>query len=215
MTGIQVGHADALPPIVLFIGAERARMETVARHFEAAGLWVATSEPIEALDALAEIQPDLVVLTAGAAAREGELQLVQQLSDAARPKHTPIIILSTAPPSVPLSSRSLAARCLDDSLSSEELLIACREVIAAHAALATTPAAEDPSRCALPTRLTPHAAGSEAAPDARQCPGCGTPLDWVEHGRLFGADYDYYQWCAKGCGLYCYNRGDRQWLKLA
>jgi hypothetical protein len=40
----------------------------------------------------------------------------------------------------------------------------------------------------------------------RQCPGCGTTLEWLNAGRLHGVTYDYYRWCKTGCGLYCFNR---------
>jgi hypothetical protein len=49
----------------------------------------------------------------------------------------------------------------------------------------------------------------------RPCPGCGTPLEWVEQGSIAGVAYDYYRWCLKSCGLYCFDRSRAAWVKLA
>jgi len=49
----------------------------------------------------------------------------------------------------------------------------------------------------------------------RACPGCGGQLEWIERGRIGGTTYDYYRWCLKGCGLYCFDRDGRRWVKLA
>lgn len=49
----------------------------------------------------------------------------------------------------------------------------------------------------------------------RACPACGTALEWIERGRIDGLEYDYYHWCARGCGLHCYNRTTASWVKLA
>lgn len=50
---------------------------------------------------------------------------------------------------------------------------------------------------------------------ARGCPSCAQPLQFVETGRIAGSEYDYYHWCDRGCGLYCFDRGGRRWVKLA
>lgn len=49
----------------------------------------------------------------------------------------------------------------------------------------------------------------------RRCPGCQRMLEWIERGTIDGIEYDYYRWCGQGCGLYCFNRRARCWLKLA
>lgn len=49
----------------------------------------------------------------------------------------------------------------------------------------------------------------------RRCPRCSGRLDWVEQGTIGGTRYDYYRWCLKGCGLYCYDATAGQWVKLA
>jgi hypothetical protein len=57
----------------------------------------------------------------------------------------------------------------------------------------------------------------EARPDDRRrnCPQCGGPLEWLERGTIGGVEYDYYRWCARACGLYCYDRTAGQFQKLA
>jgi uncharacterized protein with PIN domain len=49
----------------------------------------------------------------------------------------------------------------------------------------------------------------------RRCPGCRRMLEWIERGTVGGTEYDYYRWCTQGCGLYCFNRRNGAWLKLA
>lgn len=49
----------------------------------------------------------------------------------------------------------------------------------------------------------------------RSCPDCGSRLEWIERGRIGGTTYDYYRWCLKGCGLYCFDRDAQRWVKLA
>jgi hypothetical protein len=49
----------------------------------------------------------------------------------------------------------------------------------------------------------------------RSCPVCARTLDWVEMGSIGGVEYDYYHWCEEGCGLYCFDRTGRRWIKLA
>jgi hypothetical protein len=49
----------------------------------------------------------------------------------------------------------------------------------------------------------------------RSCPRCHHTLDWIETGELDGALFDYYRWCARGCGLYCFDRGADSFVRLA
>jgi hypothetical protein len=60
-------------------------------------------------------------------------------------------------------------------------------------------------------------AGESEDPSATQrtCPGCGTPLEWIEEGTIGLRTYEYYRWCLKGCGLYCFDRHGAAWIKLA
>src|SRR5262249_23648452 len=48
----------------------------------------------------------------------------------------------------------------------------------------------------------------------RACPECGSTLDWVERGAIGGVTYDYFRWCFKGCGLFCFNCDAGKWVKL-
>jgi hypothetical protein len=49
----------------------------------------------------------------------------------------------------------------------------------------------------------------------RFCPGCGQLLEWIERNRIEQREFDYYHRCLRGCGLYCYDLGARNWIKLA
>jgi PAS domain-containing protein len=44
---------------------------------------------------------------------------------------------------------------------------------------------------------------------------CTELLEFIENGRLGYVWYDYYQWCASGCGLYCYDVQAQLWVKVA
>lgn len=49
----------------------------------------------------------------------------------------------------------------------------------------------------------------------RLCPNCGELLEWIERNRIEQREFDYYHRCLRGCGLYCYDLGGRNWIKLA
>jgi hypothetical protein len=50
---------------------------------------------------------------------------------------------------------------------------------------------------------------------ARRCPRCQEMLEWIETGELDGAMHDYYRWCARGCGLYYFDRRSGLFVRLA
>lgn len=61
----------------------------------------------------------------------------------------------------------------------------------------------------------PVARRRERVRDAHTCPVCASPLVWADRRTVGGIEYDYYRWCATGCGLYCFDRATDEWLKLA
>jgi hypothetical protein len=56
--------------------------------------------------------------------------------------------------------------------------------------------------------------GDESA-RARRCPCCSDILEWIETGELDGEMHDYYRWCARGCGLYYFDRRSESFVRLA
>jgi CheY-like chemotaxis protein len=203
---------DTLPPIVLLVDQHADILAAYAACFEASGLWVATSaDPVEALDAVQELRPDLLITDHF---DDPDFNLVQTIKQRVPPR-LPIILLSGRPlPDVPLAARQGADLCLEKPVQPETLLDSSRLLLERVRGLRTrgerepargTPVASAP----LPVQLP------EVSPRDRRCPQCAAPLEWIERGRLYGLEYDYYRWCQRGCGLYCYERQGRKWVKLA
>src|SRR3954466_10925666 len=81
-----------IPPIVLLVDDDRDALATYSAFFEASGVWAATSTaPDEALDAVEELKPDLIVTALGF---DGETDLVHSLRSRADTRHIPLILLS-------------------------------------------------------------------------------------------------------------------------
>jgi Response regulator containing CheY-like receiver, AAA-type ATPase, and DNA-binding domains len=204
-------QSDALPWIVLIVGSDEALLTSYSGHFERAGLWVAVStSPMEAIEAVRELRPDLVVTTTF---DDAECDLVVALKSGALTAHVPVILLTSQSDENPMSVE-LADMCLQAPVPSSRLLSCSKELIARsrdvkHSSEPVRPQAHQlvVTSSDTTTAEQPHA--------TRSCPKCGKRLEWIEHGRLNGVDYDYYRWCTTGCGLYCYERRAETWIKLA
>lgn len=87
--------ASAVPPIVLLVDDDRDTLEMYHAYFEASGFWVSTcSVPTEALDAVDDIHPDIVVTDIGFAGRADGADLVHALKGNEATRDIPIIVLS-------------------------------------------------------------------------------------------------------------------------
>lgn len=208
MTSLDNVHAESLPSIVLFVGPHADTLATYAAFFEAAGLWVATArDPVEALAAVQELKPDLVITDEFEAA---DLDLVHALKTTPESKAVPVILLTRRLRGVPAATREEADLCLETPVLPDTLLQSSRTIIGK-------------ARSSRQNENRERASGASArvevvrtdADTARRCPACAAPLEWIERGRLYGIEYDYYRWCPKGCGLYCYDCSGQSWVKLA
>jgi CheY-like chemotaxis protein len=212
-----------IPPIVLLVDDDRDTLAAYSAYFEASGMWVATTtQPGEALDAVQELKPDLIVTEVAFQGQPLGADLIHALKGNPATQDIPLIALSGGPPSDPVSdaTRAEATVCLTKPVLPDTLLVTARRLLAhshdlrerSDRALAKGAALIERS-----SRLTAKAAeiSERMASGSRLCPECGQALDWIEQGRIGGVAYDYYRWCLKGCGLFCYDRDARRWVKLA
>ncbi len=213
--------SDDLPPIVLLVEDDADTLAMYATYFESSGVWVATStRPAEALDAVQELKPDVVVTDLGFQGEPLGVDLVHTLKTAEPVRDIPLIVLSgQSLENLPPDTRAEADLCLVKPVLPDRLLASVRELIvqarelrkrsetARAKASELIPRSDELIRKAQ--SLAPLPAGTRA------CPECAKPLEWVERGRIGGVTYDYYRWCLKGCGLYCYDRDAARWVKLA
>lgn len=207
-------HPDILPPIVLLVLSDAEVAQTYQRAFEASGLWVDTASPVEAVAVAVELRPDLIVTDVFP---EAGGSMLESFKSSEFTGSIPVILLSSPPlRAVPIETRRLADVCLQQPVPAAALIAESQAVIA-RSRERTGSAAVAPARVRRPEPA--HASsprlGKPRQPAARNCPDCGTPLEWSERSRLLGTEYDYYRWCAKGCGLHCYDLENGTWVKLA
>lgn len=216
-----VSETQSLPPIVLLLDDERDILEMYSAHFEAEGVWVATAASArEGMVAVEELRPDLVVTDIGFGAETSGATFAQALKERPETSGIPLIVLTgLATDDVPSSVREDADLFLRKPVAPQALLVNVRRLLeSSHALRArserarasvaplTQKSAELLARAKTPVTPVPRQ-------DAR-CPQCCEPLSWVERGRVDAREFDYYHWCARGCGLYCYDIAARTWIRL-
>jgi len=205
------------PSIVLFVDDDSDTLDMYAAYFEMSGLWVAKSTtPADALSRVAELRPDLVVTDMGFAGRQAGIDFVSRLKTDDDTRGIPIIVLTgRGLEQVPAVTRSQADLCLVKPVLPDALLMDVQRLIALSHTLR--------DRCARARESAAAKGGVAEAPTPRRaraeqrdrpCPGCQGTLEWIERGRVAGADYDYYRWCAQGCGLYCFDCAAGKWVRL-
>jgi len=186
-----------VPPIVLLVAVQDARDESHVATLEEAGLWVAESGSFaDAFRDVVDLRPDVIVadLTANTLERQSR-EFVRTIKTSSATRAVPVVVLEApgaraqlrelGPPDTRVT-KPVSATALRDAV--ERTLAASREL---------------------------RQRTGETRVDRRACPECGGPLDWVERRTVGSVEYDYYEWCARGCGLYCFELSMEQWLKLA
>jgi CheY-like chemotaxis protein len=191
-------------------------------YFEADGVWVATAAtPDEGLSAVEELRPDVVITDIGFDGQPEGVHFVQMLKERPGTRDTPVIVLTgIAPADLPADTRHGADLFLRKPVTADALLENVRRLLESSHILR---ARGDRARARLSNLLKKSAdlqrsrgqvteAPGTATP---MCPNCRQPLEWVERATVGGREYDYYHWCLRGCGLYCFDRRGRSWVKLA
>jgi DNA-binding NtrC family response regulator len=210
--------AGELPPIVLLIDSDRAALEAYASCFERAGLWVATTTAAEeAVSSAEDLRPDVIIADADGDTAQGSLDAIEILKHHRSLSAVPIVLLQPAGAGACAS----ADVTLRKPVPAEFLLQRTRELVA-HSRELRGHSNELLGRSHLLTDKSKRLVGaSDAAARMAEgmsrtpCPECASLLEWVERGTIGGITYDYFRWCLKGCGLYCYNRDAGKWVKLA
>ena len=213
----------AVPPIVLLVDDDRDTLDLYSTYFEDAGLWVASaSSASDAVDAVAELKPDLVVADVGSSEAMTSTAVVDAVRQNPRTSTVPIILLAeSTPEKLPRVTVTEADLVLIKPVRADSLLARVRELLTHSRMLRVRSDAARTKTAALiqkSAQLIERSAALPArnAPD-RPCPSCGAALEWLECAVLDGLEYDYYRWCRNGCGLYSYQRSampGRHWIKL-
>jgi CheY-like chemotaxis protein len=224
MTNLSHGSIPAIPPIVLLVDDDKDTVDMYSAFLEGHGLWVASATtPDEAVEAADELHPNVVVTDLSFNGRPAGTAILDTLHDNPSTAAIPVILLTgRAAEEIPEETRREAALVLTKPVLPDTLLERLEQVLAHSARLRARS-----SRVRGETKRLVEKSGrlldrSERLkdvlePGGRPCPACGSRLEWLERGSVQGVEYDYYRWCANGCGLYCYERGGqgRKWIKLA
>ena len=211
----------ALPPIVLMVDDDAEALQEYSSVFESSGMWVATAtQPSEAMDAVDELRPNLIVTDFGLNVTSAA-EFVHTLKSTPTTHDIAVIVL-TAPapaPGVTGEARREADLCLTKPVAPATLLVRAQQLLDKTQSLRERigTVRQRTAELLARSRKLRETTAALSATMARQraCPGCGGGLEWIERGRIGGTTYDYYRWCLKGCGLYCFDRDGQRWVRLA
>jgi two-component system cell cycle response regulator DivK len=195
---------QGVPPIILFVDDDRDTLDLYGGYFEEHGLWVVrATDPDEALEVAVDLNPNLVVADLGFADQPLGIELVAQLKGDQQLQMTPLIVLSgRSQDELQESRRRGADMVLPKPCSPQALLDRVQHLLIASR--------DRREQAPYTIECRPH------PPSLRfRCPACGLFLEWIERSTLDGQEYDYFEWCKSGCGLYCYNRETQRWIKVA
>lgn len=206
-----------IPPIVLLVDPDREMLDAYSRELEHAGMWVAGTATYDELIASAEdLHPDVIIADTDGDGDGDALQTLRAMRRHSELSTTPLVVL------VPQRAESTpdADVALRKPVPPEFLLRRTREILVRAGAArgrSTVIGKQTRSLVQRSNHLLSKAAMIASAIDdaRRECPKCSAELDWVERGTIGGVSYDYYRWCSKGCGLYCFNRNTGTWIRLA
>lgn len=215
----QATSFSGVPPIVLLVDQYGQSSLEYRPILEAAGMWVTASGVQEALHATDELRPDVVVADADFDEATDGYRFVAGLGVSPWLREIPLITLTDSPslslpPLPPRDVRRLVKPVLPPVLLADiqqVLLQGYATRLRSDRDAAKSRELAERARALIPEERAPL----EEAPEvARYCPHCGALLAWVESAELAGDTYDYYRWCENQCGLFCYARRGRQWIKL-
>jgi CheY-like chemotaxis protein len=221
-TSLYESVTDSLPPIVLLVDDDRDTLDMYSSYLESAGLWVATAtNPTEGQAHARELRPNLLVTDIGFRGQQTGVDLIHAIKHDVQTAHIPVMVLTGTPvDDLPTQTQRDADLVLLKPVMPDVLLTRGQQLMSASASLrARSNAALERAYSLLDQNLAARQRVRESVENlgkrARGCPKCGSPLEWLERGTISGVEYDYYRWCLKGCGLYCYDRRAGDWIKLA
>ena len=216
-----VSDTQSLPPIVLFLDDERDILEMYSAHFEAEGVWVATAASArEGIIAVQELRPDLIVTDIGFGGEPSGATFAQAMKERRETWGIPLIVLTgLAIEDMPPTVKADADLFLRKPVAPQALLVSVRRLLeSSHALRARSDRARAKVRPLLQKSADqlarPKVPATPAPAHAERCPQCCEPLTWIERGRIEAREFDYYHWCAHGCGLYCFDVAAHKWTRL-
>ena len=214
--------STAVPPIILLVEDDADTRDMYSLFLESSGMWVATApHPRAASEMTIELKPDLIITDLEFGGERRGLQLAHDIKRNPDTAHVPVVLLSgRTAPELPSGGRADADVFLLKPVVPDELLIHVRTLLRRSRELRARNSAALSRAAGLMQRSNELMAKARAIETRvnvreRRCPACVQPLQWVETGRIDGVEYDYYHWCDRGCGLYCYDRAGSRWVKLA
>lgn len=212
----------SLPPIVLLLDDERDILEMYSAYFQAEGVWVATAASAhEGIAAVEELRPDLVITDIGFGAQPSGATFVEALRGRADTTGIPLIVLTgLATAELPPHVRSDADLFLRKPVEPRTLLLNVRRLLESSDALRARAGRARARMAQLMAKSADLAGRAKAltprpAPRQARCPQCLEPLHWRDTGVMEGRQFDYYDWCERGCGLYCFDAQTGASLRLA
>ena len=216
------GEQDTpLPPIVLVVDDHADTVEMYDVLLSAQGYWVArASTALEAFEYARDVHPDAIVTDLGLPGEMDGAELIRQLRADPVLQDVPILaVTGREPREVPSLSGLKMLGLLLKPVAPETLIARVRAALSESASLRSRSSVALARVAPLLTRsaglLAQSRRGQAEGVRTRPCPSCGGALEWLETGQLNGFEYEYYRWCAAGCGLYCYNVGTGDFELLA
>ena len=211
----------SVSPKVLLIHEDPPTLETYSRSLESAGIWVSTAmDPTVALARARELRPNLLVTDIRFGGRPSGLRLARMVKQEARTADVAVVVLTANREALTAETHTYADAILVKPVLPDVLLAEAQALLRRSAALHTHSVVAFQRARSVPRKpAVARPPGRDIVADLsrrpRDCPRCGSSLDWLARVRIGDVEYDYYRWCRKGCGLYCYDRGARDWIKVA
>lgn len=211
-----------IPSIVVFVSPAQRNGEPYRAALDAAGFWIADSHSWqEAVRDVVDIRPDIVIADLASQLPTGDVrEFVRLVKQDCATRAVPLVLLEEAsesqrPPLELDADVRLSKPCSPETLlnSVAHALAASRELRSRSGTSSARSAVslEEPSIA----RQEPKPSRRSTQSGTRTCPTCDRPLSWVDRRTVDGVEYDYYDWCASGCGLYCFDLQTDSPVKLA
>lgn len=210
-----------LPPIVLVVDDHADTVEMYEMLLGAQGYWVArASNGTDAFEYALDVRPDAIVTDLGLPGDMDGAELIRQVRSHPTLCDVPILAVTGRDPrDIPSLSGLKMLGLLLKPVAPETLLARVQTALEQSAELrsksAATIAKVEPLLAKSAALVAQNRRHGRAADSTRACPSCGEGLEWIETGKLNGAEYDYYRWCAGKCGLYCFNRTTQKFELLS
>ena len=210
-----------IPPIILFVGEDAHALPLYSAHLEQAGMWVASSSrPGEALSAVDELRPDVIVADVDFDEGSAGVSFIEGLAMSEATMAIPLIALSSdGSKGVPHSAKMRTTLWVPKRVIPDVLVANVQQLLVEGYAVRMRADRDNKRFQDLAGRsrglLSNTTEADRFASATRTCPVCAQPLQWIENGRIGTVLYDYYQWCVNGCGLHCYDLDGQVWVKLA